>query len=131
MREDKVLWCQVAAVKQGKYPRNLTFLFLPSPNSRNASLLPAGMPGVSRISLWFMETSDSRAQLAFFCSIQILASPPTPQPGPVIPPLPQPRPQPLHCLHPILLLKPQPLISFLALLSYPIPSPKSLPPLTP
>jgi len=48
MKEDKVLWCQVAAVKQQKDPRNLTFLFLPGPVPEMPASCQQG-PGASRI----------------------------------------------------------------------------------
>lgn len=47
MREDKVLWCQVAAVKQEKDPRNLTFPFLPGPVPEMPASCQQGA-GVSR-----------------------------------------------------------------------------------
>lgn len=92
---------------------------------RNASLLPAGGWGFQNQS-WLIETSDSRAQLPLFCSIQIPASPCCPPRSVIHPPPPS-----IHSAsHPLAKAPTSPLLPVSSLL-IPCPDPTPFFPLPP
>lgn len=118
MKEGKVLWCQVANVKQGKDPRNLTFLFLPSPIPEMPASCQEGCLGFPEsVSGLCRHQTQELNELSF---VLFKFQPgPAPQPGAVIPPLPQPRPQPLlSASHPLAKAPTSHLLPVSSLLSY-------------